>query len=414
MIMLCRSIALFITLVLCLAPTVRAEPQVRQFGNLVYTVPEHFTKGRSDQGWVVLYSDNDKLGVYASIRVYGGAEKKDVNNLQLKDWALRVMKNDLEEDQKVSREPEIKPTQVGRTPALMISRLVADHGDQMEIYVALELPTRYELLRFDGPADDREELRKTSEVVSKYFVPMLGTIRAVSKGGTPVLGKPTPGPLEGVWWGGGLQPGIGIDGMMRLDFATSTYTFFKDGRFCEDVPENGVANFDFDAHAMRDANTVGNYRVQGKKLFLSYVDGDIEELEFDGEVIRDGVQSLTLCRTPPDGFRFAGTRNFVYYSGFAPGMMLGGVSSYSSTTYKKDGTFTLEKGAGSNATFDAGGGFATHSSDEAKGTYRVKDGFVEHTDNTGKLVSRKTIVLSDGTDEGKPKTWILVDGEYVE
>jgi hypothetical protein len=89
--------------------------------------------------------------------------------------------------------------------------------------------------------------------------------------------------------------------------------------------------------------------------------------------------------------------------------------AYNSTTFTKAGRFEHDSGSGANATFDTGGGFATHSSREVKGTYAVKDGYISLTDEEGKPFRRWTVLLSEGTDDkDKPKTYILVDGDYID
>lgn len=420
----------------------RIQTGRRQFGNIVFEIPAGFKKGnvhegtinpkqksksksktdkkdlQIDQPYLTIYADGKGVP-FGTIQIYSSYVKSEKDKWSLKEFAEAQMASDLINDEldlvKNSATSEIN----GGVKISVFTRLVRKRGQKMQMYMAVELKDRYELFRMQTPVDDKEEI-EFAKKMNKDFVSLVSNAKFVSQGAKAVLADPTPGKLHGVWWGGGLQTGLGIDGMIRLDFVTSTYTFFPDGRFFEGIPDVlptdktvGMEKKDYERYALYQTHLVGNYRIEGKKLFLDFADGEVEDHDYNIDTISIGVKSLSQCKVPPDGFTFDGVRDTVFYSGFAPGLGSGGVSAWSSTTFKKDGTFKFNRGSGASATFNTGGGYAMHSSDDNEGKYAVKGGYIELLDKNNKSFKRWTILLSEGEEDKKKKTYILVDGDFI-
>jgi len=379
-----------------------------QFGNVLYHLPAGWRKGGTKERCVTLYTDLRAKGVFATMRIYASLPGEDVDKAMKRHMAAELKADDA----KLEKALEAKSAKVGNAEVRFYARVVRGGSRRMQMYFARRLPDRIELVRFEGPARDPKDTRASGDLINRDVLPMMVNLRFVSEGGRSVLGGPTPGDLEGVWWGGGLQLRPDPNGLMS-DFVTRTLTFYKNGRCFDGIPPDGVGAFDYDALAATRTNDVGNYARRGDKLILSFADGDVETLDIsDTNVITDGVKRLTRARVPEDGYRFEGTRQSLYVAGIHTGVgSTGTVSSSSTQVFKKDGTFTDGRFGGAFGNFDHGGGFAVGNRGDGGGTYEVKGGQLLLADRSGKTRVWEILVLPAGGAGDRAS--IIVQGNFL-
>jgi hypothetical protein len=422
----CRVTALMFSVVVAVVSlaTARADDGglVRQVGDIIYTVPAGWSKS-GGSGYVELATDDKaRFPVHCTMRIYPSVLKAEFDG-GAEAFLRERMRADLAEmvaDDKDTRifGPERKDTTtVGQTPALAIARGIENGRRRMELYYVLDRPTRFAVIRFVAPARDHDTAAAVSKVIEGPVRATLASLRFVGEDAKPLLGAPKPGPLDGVWWGTGLENRYGVNGL-ELQRITSAYTFRADGRFLRGVPDQQIEDLDFKRLIRERTGAVGNYRVVGDKLMLDYADGDARSLHFHpgSNVVRDGKVTMTAARLPHDGFTFEGTRTRTHYTSFSTGLSsTGGVGGERTWVYRKDGTFTSDRSVSVTGSYDQGGGFAGQSNrDKIPGRYRVIDGKLETTEagEDGKPETSRTTILLFGGNDGEPPE-IIIGGDVI-
>ncbi|MEM8874017.1 MAG: hypothetical protein AAGD32_07130 [Planctomycetota bacterium] len=254
-------------------------------------------------------------------------------------------------------------------------------------------------IEFDEPDAATASVEAMLELVQSF--------RFINRCTTPLEGQSRPGPFNGIYWGTWLGHTLGLDGMLQMQLRHHTYVFFPDGRFCEDIPPGGVTGFDYDKLADSHTHFVGNYFVDGNAVILRYASGEIETLDYEDGIMKDGMAMLQPVNIPPDGWRFEGERSVSFYASMSAGIDPGStttVSGGATYVFKLDGTVTSDRWSGASGSFDSGVSFGSFRDNEPEiGTYDVNGGVLtitrpdgstrawdifitEHTDrDTGKL-----------------------------
>jgi hypothetical protein len=401
-------------------PPVNAQGEAeRQWGNLIYALPKgsevtyfadpHYADVRSEK-WL------DEDG-YQAIRLLPG-ERFNGDNDQLRAWAETRVKSHYEQRSSVDKfSVEFKGwkdvTQMFG-PRVMMSVGVVRKEDRSDPYELIAVTALLAGNRADVVMGVADEVEKFQAVGAKLAA-FIERLRFVSLTQTPLLGAPTPGPLDGIFFGSYLQPTIGLDGMMRSDIYYVTYVFYPDGRFSEDVPESGASRLDVDAEAAFRPDEVGNYVIRDKEIVLHYADGSRDTIDYDEPpAMRSGMAHLTKADPAPDGMTFDGSRSWFYYGGY--GSMISGthgsVSAGGTIEFKKDGTLTSSRFHGVVGSFGDGagnttGGYAITGGDADKpptpGTYRVRDGRIVMVEPDGKVTNYEIFLT---TEENKQVIWV--------
>ncbi len=362
-----------VLLTLCL-PAATTSAEQRQFGNVLYTVPDGWMKGKTrEQSVVILAKDDDKFEGY--IHIFRGEDKPD----DIEAWLKKRMRDVLDEDERERNIQWIQTKEINQAGghAVMGAMKV---GKKVHTGVARKIGGRVEFFRYRVrlPDDPDEQARFKNSMAA--FLNLCLTAEFISEGAKPLIGDPTPGPLQGAFMG--QRTTFGLDG--ALNFVPTFFVFTKDGRFSDELPEGvAVAAFDPGDWLGTRPNDMGNYRVKGKQLTLHYADGRTEKESLDA--IPDADEPLTLngqtfarIAAPADGTRLDGYFQSLHYSGFSPGSgVQGGMAVERGYTFKPGGTFTANRFAGAFGNFDTGGGFATHNKQgKIHGTYDIQDGLL--------------------------------------
>lgn len=255
--------------------------------------------------------------------------------------------------------------------------------DTLMFLIGFQAGERFELLGFQGDADDEAALQATVARFSEIVPDYLSTVVYVSEGAAPLMPPPQPGPYDGAWFGTYVVQSVGADLMMRMDMYSNLYIFWPDGYFHYGTPRLGLVHPDPDSLREPIATDYGTYHVEGDQVILSFANGETESLTVDGEYFQDGQATLSRVTPLPDGSTIKGTISSSYASGFGGiGMMSqGGFNSSSSTTFAKDGTYTGESSSASFGSFSDGmgnftGGFGAGNQDNEAGTYEIRNGMI--------------------------------------
>ena len=377
--MLIRLVVILCTLTIS---TAIHATEKRQTGNIIYEPPKDWRVSSSirKEGWVTIINKRkDERCKYCYIRIHIGAPTKG----SFKAWVRKRMKFALD-DGKVTKTLPTKVVNQENLGTIHIhTRTIKDRGSEIQMFVAYDLEDRWEMIHFEGEADDLEELTESQATMKEEFLPIIRTISFMSEGAKPVLGDPTPGKLDGTWSGKKISYGMNLDLSTRIDITNVIYTFWPDGRFFKGVPLTGLSKFDPREAVLTTTSKVGNYRIRGGKVVLSYADGRTKSLKLKGDTMRDGNAHLSKVRLAKDGFRFKGTLSNFRYSPFGAGIS-GGVASSSNWEFFKDGTYESDSFTGASGRFDGGGGFSTSTDPDAKrGRYKVADGLIRLTSPKG-------------------------------
>ena len=377
-----------------------AEVGPFQFDNVIYSPPTGWEKGRTEEQYVVLY--DDERGSYHYLRLYRSRPLPT----DIETWLTDFAKKDVEDDEVFDKVISTRTIRVGRTDCKMLAVSVRDRRDEGRIYIAMHVGDRLELLRFEGPAGDEAEIRKTVTTFGRLADDFLSSLRFVSKGTPPLLGEPKPGPLKGVYYGIRFQ--VGVDGMMES--RTHFYVFDESGRFLDAMIDGVSTNApDFDAILRDHPNDGGNYEVRGGQIHFTYADGETDEDDFqlDEEVnhvigrpsIRLNGTWLAPLDPPADGTRLDQTFSslFVHSTGF--GDNSSSVSGGRSITLGKNGRFETSGFTSVNGSAEMGDARTTWAGHNKRpdrgGTYAIKDGLITLTFDDGEVQARSILLASD-------------------
>ncbi|MEL7238406.1 MAG: hypothetical protein AAGK78_06050 [Planctomycetota bacterium] len=357
----------------------RASGGPYQFDDVIYTLPAPWEKGRTDDEFVVCTTDSDVEGEeFAYLRIYRSKPlPRDV-----KSFVRQFAREDLDDKEKFVRMlPQTETVRIGSTDVLLVSSLVKRNGQRVRIYVAAPVGDRLQLLRFEGEADDEEELRGAMGLFGRTSEPLLRSLRFVSKGVDPLLGEPKPGPLDGIFYKS--QSMLSVGGGM--DVYHYFYVFDENGRFTDELPDGMNAwDLDWDQLIKNSPADAGNYEVVGNVIRLMYADGETDEIELDEE---DDDRPDMMFRVEPieDGERLDQTFSRLNFSSFGSAIGPGVHTSVSSGSYYEfnaNGTFETDGWYGFTASFDggdSGGAAGTGQRGKQTGRYEIKGNTVTLT-----------------------------------
>jgi hypothetical protein len=364
--------------------------ETRQHGNVLYEIPPGWEKGaQRPDGTRILRSDLpddacDTCRIYLSPGARTGGK--------VVDWLASQSRHFVEEDEddppKVTPMTASEVINISGRPGAMRGQTV--DGD-MQILLAVQLFGRMELVGFEGPASDADELAATMQVFQRDVMPMVEGLRFVSEGAKPLLPNPQPGARAGLWWGTRSYWLMGLDGMMNMEIDHHWLVFWPDGLFYSGIPRTGTQPLDRAALLERADMDWGTYSEDGKTLTLTFASGEVEVYDAAPDRLTDGDLSLFPVSPLPDGTKVDGAVSSFFYSGFAPGAgVSGGASSSSVTEFHPDGSWSQESVGGAFGTFDTGG-FAVSSEDADGGRYEVKDGLMIRRDQAGAVLDHDFI-----------------------
>jgi hypothetical protein len=366
-------------LLLTLVPS-RASAEQRQFGNIIYTPLSGWYAGGDEGGKLNLLSDlpND---LCEFCYIYLTNSRLGRGNLKtfLKREHLRFVDEDDQGSVTVMGEPSV--ITIAGHDAVMQGQKV---GTDVQILVAVALDDRFELLGFQGGAYDEADLQTTMSVFQDQVAPFFEQLTFVSAGAAPLLPKPQPGEMEGVWWGWSTYSTFGLDMVVRQEMDFRTLVFWPDGYFYDGTPPEGLLPIKPDTLQARADPQYGVYEQSGGALTLTFASGETETLNAEGAGWVDGSKTLTEVEPLADGEKLDGSISSFFFTGFTPGSGLeGGISSASSTEFFEDGTYKGESFGGAFANFTDGGGYTTGSENATGGTYVVQNGLVISTPSDG-------------------------------
>ncbi|GHC48944.1 hypothetical protein [Neogemmobacter tilapiae] len=346
----------------------------RQHGNVIFAVPPGWAMGSVSDGALTLRNTvDDGPCEYCTFRITEGLASKARLDTFLFSERFRFVEAEDRAGLEVLIEPEMTQEN-GHEMAMMGQK--AD--SRLQILVAIRLEDRLELVVFEGPAYDAEDVEKTLTTFQNDGAALLGALRFVSEGAAPLMPAPKAGDLTGLYWGTRTGWTMQLDGMMRMEIYHRHLVFWENGLFYDGAPFEGVTNPP-EAGALlgRGDMDFGSYAVSGSTVTLHFADGAVESLTLDGETLTGGDEVMHPVTPLADGARLDGMISHFFYTGFSPGSGLaGGMSSSSNTYFAPDGRYSGESFQGASASFDTGGGFTSAANKGDSGHYEIRDGLL--------------------------------------
>ncbi|MCU0909382.1 MAG: hypothetical protein MUF73_18590, partial [Rhodobacteraceae bacterium] len=216
-----------------------AAADTRQFGNLIFDVPQGWTLGaiRDRQQFLIPQDFDGRCG---SCRIQFALGHPRVPGQPL-DAAIDALRTTFVDADDRARTQVLQPAQVlrdGPREFAMLGQMV--DGDTLQIVFATALPDRIEVMAFSGPADDEAALSETATTMSQDALPLFGSLRYVSEGAPPLMPPPRPGDLDGIWYGLSTSWTTGLDGMLQMNLNHRILVFWPDGHFYDGTPPQGL------------------------------------------------------------------------------------------------------------------------------------------------------------------------------
>lgn len=359
-----------------------------QYGNVIYTLPDGWTKGATRDDHVVIYDDEDESALDMRIDIFRSEPLPRVVPAWLQTFAKAHLAR---EEEQIDGDLLVRTERVGRTD---VGVVIARVDGELWLYVGMPVGDRVELLRFQT---DLEE-QAASVATKLLFEQFLPSLRFESKGTPPVAGRPKPGPLEGVYFG--TKYGYGLNAQVRFDPAFHVYD--KAGHFIDEIPD-GTSLTDVDlAELIREhPNDGGYYDIDGDTITYRYLDGtvDTDDLvhEDDFAKIKPGTFWFERLDPPADGTKLDGTYRYLLFA--QTGSMISGNNTTFTQTrmlrLTQDGRF-LSEGvtATSGEYFDVTySGFRENA--QIRGSYKIKDSLLVLTSDDGANQAHTLLVVND-------------------
>lgn len=399
------ALTAFVALMLCVANPARGAEATGpfQFGNLIYRLPDAgWSRGGVQPRYLRLnLEENRSTGIFL---LRGQAIDE---NTDLHEWApkqLNALNDVLNAGQAESGRAKVQQQQVSdskvRSTGVVVVTQVLNDGAQTPLFriaIALRARDRGEMLVLEARGGD--DVRKHSAILDTFAA----DLHLVNLGADPLLGQPTPGDLDGVYWG--MKMTYGIGGMKSRP---AYFIFSKAGRFHRDIPAGAsLVDFDFDRFCSESPEKTGNYCVADGKLLLDFADGDHEECDIAPserpnrfKIKGSNYEPLTA---PADDAVFDGAYEYSTYDSFGPGSgMSGGVSAGKSFKLTKDRTFESDHfssafGSIKNSAGEATAHFAAADTEKNKryGSYAIRQGMLVLTDATDGAVAQLNILRTE-------------------
>jgi hypothetical protein len=371
-----------------------AHGEVRQFGNVIYTIPQGWTEGARRDGYQIFLSDlPEDVCEFCYLYLGTGAPAKG----SLGGFVGMNLMTFIDPEDRQGWKPVGKADSFSTGKHTAMMQGITD-GSSILVLVGIDTGERYEIVGFQGGGSDEDEVRETLGTFGTSGTAFMDSFRFVSDGAPSLLPAATPGDLDGIYWGWSTYTTLGLDMMMRIEMDYRSLFFWPDGHFYDGTPPNGVNPIDRDALVAKSSTEFGVYTHNGTTLNLIFADGKTETLTAEGDGWKDGSKSLSPTDTLADGATIDGSVSSFFYTGFTPGAGIeGGISAGSETVFHPDGTYEGSSYGGAFGNFDAGGGYATSHENADGGTYVIRDGLLISTpDGGGPPVAALALQVDDG------------------
>ncbi len=155
-------------------------------------------------------------------------------------------------------------------------------GSEMQFLIAIRAGPEFALTGFRAYSSEPDLVEDNLKVMTGTFLPWLSLLRFRSEGAPSLLPAPSPGGMDGLWWGiaHGHDPGHGHDDAHGHQPPPDHVLA---GHFFEGTPPQGTARPDRAALDKALLTEWGNYTEQGNTITLTFNDGHSEVLERNGE-----------------------------------------------------------------------------------------------------------------------------------
>ena len=363
---------------LCL-PAVAAG-QTRQFGDVVYQVPD---------GWrPAAYAARDGLPPHAGVVASDPSGRflvfpDEPAPRDLETWldAKARLWGPVDTDRRVAR---------------------AERDDGLPMVVFFEPGRRRPAAFAATSTGDRAvwvvfEARRPAgiEAYASTFAQWATGLQFVSAGARPLV-EAEPGPLAGVYVGMGT-----VFGPSGPSVGLRTYVFTRDGWFRRGVPEGeGTAGYDPSADVASEPDLVGAYRLEGRRLVLRYADGDVDEVDVGpgGVGAQADLDGFAFVRAEalPDGARLEGTFRYGQAS-TAEGVSQGTAQAFQRVVrLDRDGRFSTTEASSFAAQGETYGASSARRGGEVRGTYAVRGGALVLRADDGRQAVLSAVPYGDG------------------
>ena len=358
-----------------------ASAELRQYGNVIFpTVPGWSNPG--GDGYVSMASDlPDERCEYCKIMVGPGAAARG----SLTSWLNSNRFAFVDEDEREGFEI-LQPAGTSNLGTREAAMMAINDGSEMQFLVAIRAGPEFALTGFRAynGSSEPDEVEDNLRVMTSTYLPWLALLRFRSEGAPSLLPAPSPGGMDGLWWGARTDTSLGMDMMMRTDISHRRIMFWPDGTFFEGTPPQGTAAPDRAALDKALLTEWGTYAEQGDAVLLHFVDGHSEKLERNGESLSGWGYDMYPVAPLADGTRLDGGISWMYFSGFSPHSgVSGGVAASNHTTFHPDGRYDGASSGGAFGSFDSGGGYAVNNGNEDGGRYEIRDGLVIFSPENG-------------------------------
>jgi hypothetical protein len=367
----------------------KVEETTRQFGTIVYDLPDGWINGRQRDGYIVLLPrfKDCKTG-YVSM-----ATSQPLKGRSLGDWLDTQTTRFIDPEDYDKIKVTSSKTRTGKLGPHRAAVMTIRVGKVVWLLTAIEHNNHAVLLGFESNKRDiKAWIANTKSSVDPFYK----TLEIVDPGKSAILPKAKPGNLSGVYWGFTSSMSLGLDSMPSQRVKHHHYVLYNDGHFYYGTPTNGTSGLDRQALLKSAANSkFGVYEQRGNSLKLTFASGKVSEFARKGNRWKKGKLSIQPVTPLADGTILNGGISSFSATGNPIGSgASGGVAHASSITFNADGTYTGRSIGTTSATFSGGGGLTTSQNQSTGGTYEVKNGLIKMQPKKGE--PRRSLIFKTG------------------
>lgn len=381
--------------VLCSQPTA-AYAQTRQYHDTIYTLPDQWVSGAVRADYIDLF----QKGHHKQIELMATIDIPE-SETKLLEWMNAKLEESIfsyDRDSIGSPKSDIV-TKHGQVTERF--SFVTSNSDLRIAY--LHTGTKYaNLLIFEANRSyTQSALSQLEDHYADTFLPLCQNLKFVSQGAKPLLGKPTPGELEGVYF-----HDTPVINHFLSSHSGEVLVFSKSGHFFAGLPRSTSAErISFERALKYQPASSGNYVIKGNKISFDFANGFSRIVDFkqakDGFILEMGSEFQAVIALK-NGKRLNGIwENYGNQMYDANEMMRGDMGRPKKIEFTADGQYRatqfygFEKDASGKLNDVAGRLKPTNGEAASSGSYVIKDGTIEFTNGSGRVTELNIVYIND-------------------